>query len=70
MRFAVMATSTNLHHELDRASRSPLSKRSFSGEAANVGVAYVPFLAFSFHAADRWRGNMMESASSPIISPS
>jgi putative oxidoreductase len=32
----------------------------FFSEAAVVAVAYVLFLAFSFHGPDRWSGNPME----------
>jgi uncharacterized membrane protein YphA (DoxX/SURF4 family) len=32
----------------------------FFGEAAVFNVAYVLFLAFSFHGPDCWGGNMME----------
>lgn len=32
----------------------------FFSEAAVVAIAYVLFLAFSFHGPDRWSGNPME----------
>ena len=42
----------------------------FFSEAAVVAIAYVLFLAFSFHGPDRWKANPMGSDSSSTISPS